>query len=72
MTNGGSSGSCISNPQIDQMSKQANQKPLSQSLDTYGNLFYGIQQYLVHPYVQGAGGNPLYDNYWSDVKILQH
>ena len=67
------------------MSKQANAQPLTQSLDTYkamnkilvdncvtGNLFYGVQQYLVHPYVKGAGGNPLYDNYWSDVRILQH
>ena len=35
-------------------------------------LFYGIQQYLVHPYVKGAGGNPLYDNYWTGLKILQH
>ena len=85
VTNGGSSGSCYSNTQLDQMSQQANTKPITQSLDTYkaenkiltdnavtGNLIYGIQQYLVHPWVQGAGGNPLYDNYWSDVKILQH
>src|SRR5712692_1426020 len=85
VTNGGSSGSCYSNSQLDSMAQQANTKPISQSLDTYkqmnklmvddcatGNLVYGIQQYLVHPYVTGAGGNPLYDNYWSDVKILQH
>jgi ABC-type oligopeptide transport system substrate-binding subunit len=85
VTNAGSSGSCYSNPQLDSMAKDANTKPIDQSLDTYkamnkilvdntvtGNLFYGIQQYLVHPYVQGAGGNPLYDNYWSGLKILQH
>jgi oligopeptide transport system substrate-binding protein len=85
VSDAGSSGSCYSNPQLDSMAKDANTKPLSQSLDTYkqmnkilvdntvtGNLVYGIQQYLVHPYVQGAAGNPLYDNYWSDVKILQH
>jgi oligopeptide transport system substrate-binding protein len=85
VTDAGSSGSCYSNPQLDSMAKDANAKPLSASLDTYkkmnqilvdncvtGNLFYGIQQYLVHPYVQGAGGNALYDNYWADVKILQH
>ena len=85
VTGGGSSGSCYSNPQLDAMAKDANTKPISQSLDTYkkmnqilvdncvtGNLIYGIQQYLVHPYVSGAGGNALYDNYWSDVKILQH
>jgi oligopeptide transport system substrate-binding protein len=85
VTGGGSSGSCYSNAQLDAMAKDANSKPISQSLDTYkamnkilvdncvtGNLIYGIQQYLVHPYVSGAGGNALYDNYWSDVKILQH
>ena len=84
-TNGGSSGSCYANSQLDAMAKDANTKPLSQSLAEYkainqilvdncvtGNLIYGIQQYLVHPYVTGAGGNALYDNYWSDVKILQH
>src|SRR3989442_3310852 len=65
--------------------KTANAKPLSQSLDTYkqtnkilvdntvtGNLVYGVQQYVSHPYVKGVGGNALYDNYWADVKILQH
>jgi oligopeptide transport system substrate-binding protein len=85
VTDAGSSGSCYSNPQLDSMAKDANTKPLTQSLDTYkamnkilvdncvtGNLVYGVQQYLVHPYVQGAGGNALYDNYWSEVKILQH
>jgi oligopeptide transport system substrate-binding protein len=85
VTNGGSSGSCYSNPTLDQMATQANAKPISQSLDTYkqmnkilvdntvtGNLVYGVQQYVSHPYVTGVGGNPLYDNYWSDIKILQH
>ena len=85
VSDAGSGGACYSNSTLDSMAKDANSKPLSQSLDTYkkmnqilvdncvtGNLFYGIQQYLVHPYVQGAGGNALYDNYWADVKILQH
>ncbi len=85
VTNGGSSGSCYSNPQLDQMAKDANTKPLAQALSEYqamnkilvdnavtGNLIYGVQEYLAHPYVTGVGGNPLYDNYWSDVKILQH
>ncbi len=85
VTDAGSSGSCYSNPQLDALTKDANTKDLSQSLDSYkqankilvdntvtGNLFYGIQQYVVHPYVKGAGGNPLYDNYWTGLKILQH
>ncbi len=85
VTDAGSGGACLSNSQIDQMATTANAKPLSQSLDTYkamnkilvdntytGNLFYGIQQYVSHSYVKGVSGTPLYDNYWADVKILQH
>jgi ABC-type oligopeptide transport system substrate-binding subunit len=84
-TNGGSNGTCYTNPQLDSMLAQANQQPLSSSEATYkqmgmmlindcvtATLFYGIQQYVVHDYVKGAGGNPLYDNYWSGLKILQH
>jgi oligopeptide transport system substrate-binding protein len=85
VTDAGSSGSCYSNSQLDQMAKTANTKPLSQSLDTYkamnkilvdntvtGNLVYTVQQYVAHDYVKGSGGNALYDFYWADVKILQH
>ena len=38
----------------------------------YAPLLYGIQPYLIHPYVRGAGGNALYDNFWTAVRILQH
>jgi hypothetical protein len=38
----------------------------------FAALVYGVQQYLVHPYVKGAGGNALYDNYWSTAKIVAH
>ena len=85
VTGAGSSGSCYSNPAVDTLIKNANQKPLAESLGAYkqanqlliddtitGNLVYGIQQYLVHPWVKGVGGNALYDNYWSDARILQH
>jgi oligopeptide transport system substrate-binding protein len=27
---------------------------------------------LVKPWVQGAGGNTLYENYWTDLSILKH
>src|SRR5882672_1266569 len=85
VTNAGSSGSCYSNPQVDALVKNANTKPLAQGLADYkkasqmviddsvaGNLVYGIQQYVVHPYVKGAGGNALYDFRWTEVRILQH
>ena len=85
VTDAGSGGSCYSNPQLDALAKDANTKPLSSSLDKYkkanqtlidqvitGNLVYGIQQYVAHPYVKGAAGNALYDYRWSEVRILQH
>ena len=30
------------------------------------------RQYFVKPYVQGGGGNALYDNAWSSISIAQH
>lgn len=85
VTGAGSSGSCYSNPQLDDLVKSANQKPLSAALGDYkkagqilidqavtGNLNYGTQPYLVQPYVKGTGGNALYDYYWSEIKILKH
>jgi oligopeptide transport system substrate-binding protein len=85
VTNAGSGGSCYSNPALDSLVKNANTKPLSAALADYkaagkmlvddsvaGNLVYGIQQYVIHPYVKGAGGNALYDFRWSGVRILQH
>jgi hypothetical protein len=27
---------------------------------------------LIKPWVQGAGGNALYENYWTNVSILKH
>ena len=38
----------------------------------YAPLVYGVQQYLVKPYVQGVGGNALYDDYWTAARILKH
>jgi oligopeptide transport system substrate-binding protein len=85
VTNAGSGGSCYSNLALDALVKNANTKPLTQALADYkkanqmliddsitGNLVYGIQQYVAHPYVKGVGGNALYDNYWTGIRILQH
>jgi len=33
---------------------------------------YGVQQYLVHPWVKGVGGNALYDFAWTDARIVKH
>ena len=80
-----SSGSCYSNPSVDQLIATADAAPLSQTLSDYkvaghmlindsicAPLIYGVQQYLVHPYVRGVGGNALYDNAWTLARIVKH
>jgi oligopeptide transport system substrate-binding protein len=82
---GSSNGSCYSNPAFDTIVAGADAKPLPLALPDYqaagymltndtilGALVYGEQQYLVHPYVKGAGGNALYDFDWSKARILKH
>jgi oligopeptide transport system substrate-binding protein len=85
VSRGSSNGSCYSNPNFDQLIAGADSKPLKEALVDYktasqtliddsiaGALVYGVQQYVVHPYVKGAGGNALYDFYWSEARILKH
>ncbi|HYL08033.1 MAG TPA: peptide ABC transporter substrate-binding protein [Candidatus Udaeobacter sp.] len=80
-----SSGSCYSNPNLDHLVANADAVPLGQGLTEYKTagyllvdqtiaapLVYGVQQYMVHDYVKGAGGNALYDNPWTGIRILQH
>jgi len=80
-----SSGSCYANPSLDKIVAGADSAAPGASTADYrvagyllvndsvfGGLLYGIQQYLVHPYVAGAGGNALYDNPWTAVRILKH
>lgn len=38
----------------------------------YIPLVYRDGIYLVKPYVKGAGGNALYENYWSGISIRRH
>ena len=84
-TGANSSGACYKNPSFDLSVKTGDGKALTSAMqdyqaagellihDTvYAALVYGVQQYLVHPYVKGASGNALYDNYWSTAKIAAH
>jgi oligopeptide transport system substrate-binding protein len=84
-TGASSSGSCYSNPRVDKFIGLGDAAPLGESLADYKTagrmliddsifapLVYGVQQYLMHPYVAGAGGNALYDFYWTEARILQH
>ena len=85
VTGAPSGGSCYSNPTLDKTvaGADASTDPgaindyKTASMDLIGDsvfagLLYGVQEYLVHPYVKGAGGNALYDNYWTEVRVLKH
>ena len=85
VTGASSSGSCYSNPSLDRFVGDADAVSLSEGLINYktsggmlirdavfAGLLYGVQQYLVHIYVKGAGGNALYDNAWTGMRILKH
>ncbi|MGH7765377.1 MAG: ABC transporter substrate-binding protein, partial [Candidatus Dormibacteraceae bacterium] len=85
VTGATSSGSCYANPSFDQLVTGADTKPLARGVVDYKTagylliattafapLVYGVQQYLAHPYVKGVGGNALYDDYWTQARILQH
>jgi oligopeptide transport system substrate-binding protein len=85
VTGAPSSGSCYSNPNFDKVVAGADAAPLIQSLadyktagfmlvndSIYAPLIYGVQQYLVHPFVVGVGGNALYDFSWTSARILKH
>ena len=85
VTGASSSGSCYSNPSVDSIIATADASPAGASAadyktaglvlvnDTvYAGLLYGVQQYLVHPWVRGAGGNALYDYDWTGVRIVKH
>jgi oligopeptide transport system substrate-binding protein len=80
-----SGGSCYSNPPFDKAVRAADAKPLAAALAdykaagqtlighvAYGALVYGVQQYLVHPWVKGVGGSALYDFAWTDARIIKH
>jgi oligopeptide transport system substrate-binding protein len=80
-----SSGSCYSNPSLDRLVATADAEKSSDSIASYKTagyllvdecalaaLVYGVQPYLVHSYVRGAGGNALYDNSWTSARIVQH
>ena len=67
-----SSGSCYSNANLDKVIAKADAAPLNATASDYrtagyllvndtvfAGLLYGVQEYLVHPYVKGAGGDAL-------------
>ncbi len=80
-----SGGSCYSSQKFDGLVATADAAPAGLAIAAYQDagraliddvayaaLVYGVQQYLVQPYVRGAGGTALYDFYWTSTRILQH
>jgi oligopeptide transport system substrate-binding protein len=78
------SGSCYSNPNLDNVIAKADAGPVDPTARDYrtagfmlvndavfADLLYGVQPYLVQPYVKGAGGNALYDYSWTEIRILR-
>ncbi|MFN2464479.1 MAG: ABC transporter substrate-binding protein [Candidatus Dormibacteria bacterium] len=85
VTGAASGGSGYSNPKFDSLVQDADGKPLQEALPIYRQaaailasdqvaipLVYSLGTYLNKPYVQGAGSNPLFDNYWTSIRILRH
>jgi oligopeptide transport system substrate-binding protein len=81
----GANTSGFDNAQYDTILKQADQEPLSQALPLYNQLagilqtnalyiplYYSVGNFLIQPYVQGAGSNTAFDHYWNEIKILAH
>jgi oligopeptide transport system substrate-binding protein len=43
-----------------------------QSNVVYIPLYYSVSNFLIQPYVSGAGSNAAFDHYWDGIKILSH
>ena len=80
-----SGGACYSNQNLDSIVASGDAKPVGLAISyyqaaghvlisdvEYAALVYGVQQYLVRPYVKGVGGTALYDLYWTQARILAH
>jgi oligopeptide transport system substrate-binding protein len=80
-----SGGGCYANRNLDALVASGDSRPVGLAISyyqaagqvlmsdvVYAALVYGVQQYLVHPYVAGVGGTALYDLYWTQARILAH
>ena len=85
VTGASSSGSCYANPSLDEVVARADAASPEVAAANYkvagytlvsdvvvAGLLYGVQEYLVHPYIKGAGGNALYDNSWTATRVWKH
>ncbi|MBV9524301.1 MAG: hypothetical protein JOZ46_00645, partial [Candidatus Dormibacteraeota bacterium] len=78
-------GATDSNPTYDNTLMMADSQPISQALPLYNQLsqllisdvayiplYYSVGEFLIHPYVKGAGSNAQADFYWDEISILSH
>ena len=84
-TSAGANTSGFDDPTYDSILKQADTEPLTQALSQYNQLaqilqndvvyiplYYSVGNFLIQPYVSGAGSNTAFDHYWNELKILAH
>lgn len=84
-TSAGANTSGFDDPTYDSILKQADTEPLSQALSQYNQLaqilqndvvyiplYYSVGNFLIQPYVKGAGSNTAFDHYWNEISILAH
>ncbi len=84
-TSEGANTSGFDDPTYDSTLTKADQEPISQALslynqlaqilqndDVYIPLYYSVGNFLIQPYVKGAGSNTAFDHYWDEIKILAH
>jgi len=84
-TAAGSNTSGFDDPTYDSTLKMADAEPLSQALPLYNQLsqilqqdvvyiplYYLVGNFVIAPYVKGAGSNTAFDYYWNNISILSH
>jgi len=84
-TSAGANTSGFDDPTYDSILKMADTEPLTQALPLYNQLagilqtnalyiplYYSVGNFLIQPYVSGAGSNTAFDHYWNEIKILSH
>jgi oligopeptide transport system substrate-binding protein len=84
-TSEGANTSGFDDPQYDSILKQADAEPLQTALPLYNQLgtilqndvvyiplYYSVGNFLIQPYVSGAGSNTAFDHYWNEIKLLSH
>jgi oligopeptide transport system substrate-binding protein len=85
VTSAGANTSGFDDPTYDSVMKQADAQPLTTALALYNQLsqllqkdvvyiplYYQVGNFLIQPYVKGAGSNTQADYYWDEIKILSH